>query len=169
MPRKRPQLKLQSTPPSSLVEVWYDRLRESGFEDIEDVGSTPHSRKITAPVYRKRSMGVTQDFKQSDGDVPLKDWHSFSFTSIESQMRKQAREVYQAQIDTFANSPEFPEIIALMVRHGNNLYDTQGIERIWDLHRNGITERGIALEMSCSQSCIHFMLKRMREWMKLTV
>lgn len=140
MPRTRQRSPVRPSPLNSEIEVWYQKLEDSGFEDIE---------------------------QSPDSESPLKDWHSFSFTSIESQARKRKREVYQAKIDAFANSPEFPEITQLMVRHRNNLYNALQVEKIWDMHRDGVPERDIALEMGCSQSCIHFMLKRMREWMSL--
>lgn len=100
-------------------------------------------------------------------DGPLKDWHSFKFVSLASQAKWEKRSPYQTQIDNFANNPEFHEVLRLIVKHGNSRFDPRGIEYIWTMHRDGVTERGIAQEMRCSQSCVHFLLKRIRSWMKL--
>lgn len=131
----------RQTPFSELENFWYKKLKdETGFIDIEN---------------------------NQDPDRPLIEWHSFKFTSEETQNRKIKRTPYQIQIDLFANHPGFEDILAIIVNHGNSLFDEVGVKQIWDLHRQGITERGIAKEMHCSQSCIHFMLRRIREWMKL--
>lgn len=125
---------------SEIQAIWYEKLERSGFEDIE----TPNDR-----------------------DGALKEWHSFKFVSLKAQLRKEKLSAYQLQIDSFANDPAFPEILKLMTKHGHNKFDSLGLETIWTMHRQGMTERRIAFEQKVSQSCIHFLLKRMREWMRL--
>ncbi len=105
----------------------------------------------------------------TDPDAPLLEWHSFKFVSLKSQIRREKRSAYQHKIDSFANDPQFSEIIGLMLKHGNNRFNHAQIETIWTLHRDGVAERKIAHEMGCSKSCIHFLLKRITEWMKLVV
>ena len=120
---------------------WYKKLKDEGFEDIENV---------------------------KDKDRPLVEWHSFKFTSESTQIRKIKRSPYQMQIDLFANHPDLNQILTLIVKHGNSLFDEVGVRQIWDMHRIGVTERQIAKEMHCSHSCIHFMLRRIRDWMKIS-
>lgn len=140
MPRKRQQDPVRSNPLSSQIEVWYEKLEEEGFNDIEEL---------------------------SNSEYVLKDYHCRRFQSEETLAKIAKRSRYYEAVSIFTNSPDFPEIVRLMVRHRNNLYSALQVEKIWDMHREGATERGIASEMGCSQSCIHFMLKRMREWMSL--
>lgn len=123
---------------NELREKWYEKLSQDGFTDIERIK-----------------------------DDTLEEWHSFKFVSITSQIRREKRSQYQLQIDCFANDPQFHEVLRLIVKHGNSKFTVRQIEYIWTMHRDGVTERGIAREMRCSQSCVHFLLKRMREWMKL--
>ena len=120
---------------------WYKKLKDEGFEDIENV---------------------------KDKDRPLVEWHSFKFTSESTQIRKIRRTPYQIQIDLFANHPELEEILKIFVNHGNSLFDEVGIKQIWDMHRQGITQREIAKEMHCSQPGIFFLLRRIRDWMKIS-
>lgn len=120
-----------------LTTYWNKRLEESGFRDIEE------------------------------SDSSLKEWHSFKFISISSQLRQSKRSGYQLQIDSFANDPQFTEILKLMVKHGNSRFSEVQVETIWTMHRDGLTERRIALEMNSTKSCIHFLLQRMKEWMNL--
>lgn len=127
---------------NDLQSQWNEKLRSEGFDDIED---------------------TTKD------DRPLKEWHSFKFLSYKAQIRQKKREGYQHQIDTFANDPQFFEILRLLGSHGNSKFSEANLEHIWHLHRAGDTERSIAKQMECSQSCIHFLLKRFKEWMKLIV
>lgn len=128
---------------NELEKLWYERIRfEAGFDDIENL---------------------------SDPDRGLMIWHSSNFLKPEVALRAAKRSHYQDQIDTFANDPTFLEITELMVRHGNSRFGQAQVEHIWELHRNGQSQRRIAIEMGCSKSCIHFMLERMREWMRLTV
>lgn len=125
---------------SELQREWYEKLKQDGFIDIED---------------------------SSDPSGQLKEWHSFKFISLSSQIRKTKRSQYQLQIDSFANDPSFVEVTILMTKHWNSRFKALDVELIWTLHRDGLTERGIASEMKCSKSCIHFLLERMREWMSL--
>jgi hypothetical protein len=125
---------------SEVQAHWYQKLKDSGFKDIENT---------------------------KDNARPLLEWHSFKFIADNVQVRKAKRESYQIQIDLFANHQSLDEIARLLAKHGNCLFDAEGIKEIWDLHRHGMTERWIAGEMKCSQSGIHFLLRRMREWMRL--
>lgn len=125
---------------NDLQDEWYKKLHDEGFRDIEDTSSPK------APLFR---------------------FHSFDLPSQEAQVRSERRSIYQLRIDSFANDPAFPEITLLMTKHWNSKFKAEDIEVIWTLHRDGFTERGIAAEMNCSKSCIHFLLQRMREWMKL--
>lgn len=133
-------IQVKGTAFSQLEIEWYQKLKESGFEDIENHLSP---------------------------DRPLKRWDSFKFVSVTFNERKIVRTQYQIKIDTFANDPSFPEVIQVMVKHWNNRFDTLGLEKIFELHRLGHSERDIASQMNCSKSCIHYMLKRIEEWMKL--
>lgn len=120
-----------------LTRYWNERLEESGFHDIEEP------------------------------DQSLKEWHSFKFISISSQVRQSKRSDYQRRIDDFANDPQFPEILKLMVKHWNSKFTELQVESIWSMHRGGLTERAIAVEMTCSKTCIHYLLRRLKEWMNL--
>lgn len=127
---------------SELQAHWYERLKnETDFVEIENT---------TSP------------------DRPLLEWHSFKFTSEKSRLQRHKQEAYQQRMDSFANSAEFREIIGLMVKHGNSKFGQDEVTLIWELHRASHTERGIANQMGCSQSCIHFMIKRLQSWMNLT-
>jgi hypothetical protein len=133
--------KMVDTQTFSDVEAeWYDKLKTSGFEDIE---------------------------KTSDPNRPLTRWHSFDLVSERLQNRKITWEVYERRVEIFTNSKDFTEIINLICKHGNSIFGEVEITSIWEMHRNGHTERGIAAEMECSKSCIHFLLHRIRAWMKL--
>ncbi len=94
-------------------------------------------------------------------------WHSTAFQKPSAILRSEKQAQYQARIDSFANDPQFVDIVFKMSRELNVLFTSEGIEYIWTLHREGRSERNIAEEMECSKSCIHYMLKRLREWMNL--
>lgn len=133
--------KRKGSPTFKEIEAfWYEKLKSTGFVDIENT---------------------------ADPERPLNVWHSFKYTSKTAQIRKERRAIYQQRIDIFAQSREFSEIINLIVKHGNSRFSNAQVTAIWDMHRHGITERGIAAEMDCSKSCIHFLLHRIKAWMKL--
>ena len=125
---------------SELESEWYGRLEASGFEDIERV---------------------------KEPDRPLTRWHSFDLTSKSAQTRKLKWEAYEERLNTFTNSRDFLEIINLICKHGNNRFNEEQVVYIWEMHCKGHTERQIAAEMSASQPGIHFLLVRIRSWMKL--
>lgn len=118
--------------------IWYAKLKEQGFEDIENTGITTR---------------------------PLKDWHSFKFIDESSQARQKTRSEYQKKADDFINREDLKEICLLIVKHGNNTLTAVQIESIWELHLQGFTERGIAHYLKRSKTCIHGVIERVRTWM----
>ena len=135
-----PWRNLSNQPLSDMQAEWYQRLKDEGFDDIEDT---------------------------SHPDRPLLSWHSTRFISARIQEKMFKRLDYQREIDAFASDPQFQEILHLLVKHGNSKFNKLQVEEIWNLHRHGSTEREIADEMRVSKSCIHFLLVRIKEWMKL--
>lgn len=143
MPKAR-TVRAQQPPFNKLKQEWYQKLKDSGFEDIENTHLEDH---------------------------PLIRYHSYFFKrkSREVEVRVERGSGYREKIDSFANDPAFSEIVLLMVRHGNSRFAQEEIESIWQMHRSGSSERVIANSMGCSKSCIHFILERMRAWMRLVV
>lgn len=131
---------LRSPQFNELESYWYEKLKENGFKDIEDT---------------------------QDPDRALIFWHSCYFKREKILKQKIAWDAYQERMDAFSNSTEFKEILNLLAKHGNNLFDQEGIMRVWELHRKGTTQREIARVMNCSQTGVHFMLKRIKTWMNL--
>lgn len=131
--------------PKTLKEVqkkYYSLLKKQGFKDIED---------------------------ESFPDRPLKDWHNKKFSSDKAMQKMAIRKEYQKLIDDFTNSKDFGEICVLMTKHGNCRFVPQDIKDIWELStQKGMTERSIAKQFKRSKLCIHSILERLREWMKIT-
>jgi hypothetical protein len=125
----------------SLVTIeksWAQKLKASGFEDIE----------------------------HSDGR--LKKFHSLDYTTEKSANKKAIREQYQKLVDDFTNHKDFKEICKSIAKHGNNKLKAGWIEYVWQLStQEGYTERRIAENMGRSKTCIHGILVRLRKWMEI--
>ncbi len=141
-------------PPRALEELWYQRLKESGFEDIEDV-----SRR----------------------DRPLKSWQSWQFTEESRSQRRARNEEYQSLIDSFLHREDFPgicEIVAPEIqaepkryrgcKPGALPFSAAQVRQAWELHCEGITERQIAARLERSKTGVHKILASLRIWAKLT-
>lgn len=121
----------------TLEAYWYSKL---DFEDIEDTG-------------RK--------------DRPLKSWHSSKFIREDAKLRGEDRERYNQQLNSFVNKFDFYEICSLICKHGNRPFNMKQIAEIIEMHREGLTERAIALRINRSKTCVHKILADAREWMKI--
>jgi|SRR6185312_774732 len=125
---------------TELEIYWYQKLEESGFQDIED------------PTYPDR---------------PLKRWDSHWFKSQETQRRRAEREEYLKQIDQFLNSGSVEEICALIVRHGNSKLSAIEVRMILEFHRDGFSRRKIAVKMHTCPDRVKRALAKAKEWMKI--
>lgn len=123
-----------------LESDWYEKLKASGFEDIEN---TSHPQR------------------------PLKEWHSRKFLAERTRMRQAEREKYNRVLDYFINSASFGELCALIVKHGNCALWPEEVQKIIELHRYGLTERTIARTLKCGKKSVHLTLAKARQWMKL--
>lgn len=122
-----------------LEREWYDRLKASGFDDIEDT--------------EKRNR-------------PLKEYHSFYFPSADSEIRRAKRMPYQAQVDNLRHSTMFKEVSGL-IRASIQGFTKKEVQMIWEMHCEGKTERAIASTLSCSKTKIHKILEKYRQWLNL--
>jgi hypothetical protein len=133
-------MKPRKTKAKNTQSYWYDRLKEEGFQDIEDT---------------------------SNPERPLKEWHSRKFLSERSRARQEARENYNKMIDNFINSRSLDDICRLITKHGNSALEPSDVKKILELHKDGLPERKIATKIKVSKNCIHLTLEKARTWMKL--
>lgn len=125
---------------SELQDYWYEKLKASGFEDIEN---TSHPER------------------------PLKEYHSRKFRTRYARNQKMSIEEYDNQLSRFLNSEEILTICKNIVSHGNcSITKTQAL-KILELHREGKTQRKIARKVKCSKTTVHTTLEKAREWMKV--
>lgn len=131
-----------STSFKQLQVEWYARLESEEFPEIED---TTHSER------------------------PLKEWHSRKFKSDQAKIRAMDRERYETQLSDFINSGDIDEICALIVRHGNCKLTPDQVKMVIEFHREGLSERKIAVRINQGRDVIYFTLKRAKAWMRLVV
>ena len=128
--------------PKSLEEtqrIWEQRLRKSGFVDIED--TTREGR-------------------------PLKVWSSH-FQRPEILAKMAARIKYDEQMSAFLNTSGINKICDFLSAHGNSSISPAKRLKIIELHAQGLDEREIAKRLRCGKKCVHLTLVKMREWMKV--
>lgn len=127
-------------PPRELEALWYQTLKEQGFEDIEE---------------------------QGQGGPRLKTWHSWDLPKERNHEHRQRGQEYQVRIDSFLHRPDFDAYCVLAIKHGNAEITATQVRIAWVLHCEGMTERKIAGEISRSKTGVHKLLERLRTWMKL--
>ena len=129
---------------TKLEREWYQRLKNSGFRDIEDTNWESPSHRL------------------------LREWHSTLFCRAEKVAAKESREAYQAQIDYLLNHENFLEICALVTQfksnRGKNVTAEQAA-RVWELHADGMTEYEIGRLLGINRNTIHSLLVRFTKWM----
>lgn len=124
-----------------LRKAWYQKLKDAGFQDAEDL--------------RKE-------------DAPLKEWHNLKFATDQMKQKMSLRAEYQNLVDVFTNGPDFDPICLQLIDHGNSKLTIENIKTIWNSHTQmGMTERSIAIEIKVSKTCVHGVIERLNQWMKL--
>lgn len=123
-----------------LEALWYKKLRDSGFNDIENA----------LDPYR-----------------PLNDWHSRKFCSDDSLVRQAKAKEYIGRVTLLVQHPDWQDICKGMVRHGNSALTLKLAQRILELHLDGFSEREIAREIKRSKNCVHLLIVKAREWMRI--
>ena len=135
---------MQSTQTQALRDLqdkWYQVLKQEGFNDIED--------------YQR-------------ADRPLLEWHAFKYISPRSQQRQQSYLEYEEKIEAFIRSESFDDVFLFITNHWNSS-KTDEAKQIWDLYLQGWTERRIANHINRSKTCVHQVLWRILEWVKVLV
>lgn len=122
-----------------LQKQWYKKLKETGFEDIED---------SSQPV------------------IPLKEWHKLKFKKI-NLLDQNSNEKYYKLVTDFVNKPSFENACKFIVKHGNCKFSYCQIVEIWELHCEGHTRRNIAKRFGRVKSRIDSVIGKLREWMNL--
>lgn len=123
-----------------LQAFWYQRLKETGFEDIENTNLP---------------------------DRPLKQWHSTEFAKPVVRNRSKTRLEYQEKAQAFFHRKDIEDVWRSIVSHGSTTLKVCHVKKIWELYLDGLTERTIASQMNRSKTCIHYTLVKIKAWMNL--
>lgn len=137
------QDRIMMSPPKNLKEVekkWYKKLKDSGFEDIENY---------------------------KNPDKPLKSAHDYRVINNNYSIIKENEIQYQRAIDNFVNHPDFLLACKSMVKHGNCKFVLNEVKLIWEMHVEGKTRREMARRFGRSKGRIDAVIEGLRQWMKL--
>jgi hypothetical protein len=119
--------------------------------------------ELQSEWYEKLESDGFKDIEDSSKkDRPLKEWHNFKFIN-----KSKRNSPFYEELDRLSNSKHLLAIANSMAKHGNNLFTALQLKEILGMLKQGETQRQIAKCMNCSQSGIHFILKRFKEWMTL--
>lgn len=134
-----------------LERFWYERLREEGFQDIED----------TSNVFR-----------------PLKAWHSHRFGGNSGKIDFAiSKNVHGMEVSPACDiEPIHPKKRAMgeKIERTREFYDLawsflhthkfkkRYYRKIWEMFCNGVTERDIALEVKLPKSTVHWIIAKLR-------
>jgi hypothetical protein len=136
---------------NDLQRHWYQKIKEeTDFEEIEDL----------------RYIDKGPRCKDLSHLRPLKEWHTFKYTTEDITFKKSHHNEYQEKADAFVNHPTFKDACEAVAEHGNSAVNEVQIELIWLLHCEGQTERKIAETFKRSKTCVHRVVAYLREWMK---
>jgi DNA-binding NarL/FixJ family response regulator len=116
---------------------WNEKLRKSGFVDIED------------------------------SDRQLTDYHSTHFRKPSVQARMTQRERYNERLQNFINHPQFKAICKSLSRHGNSSLTPRLVHKILELHGEGLPEREIAKKVRRGKKAVHLTLSKAFKWMEV--
>lgn len=123
-----------------LQRIWYKKLADAGFEDIENT-ELP--------------------------DRPLKQYDSFYYARERLRHEMDSHQPYQQRIEDFYNGEQFPVVCKMLAARKNSLTQAQ-IKQVWELHIEGRPMRAIAKEMGITLSRVNYLIGRLRAWMNLS-
>lgn len=124
---------------------WYGKLKKVGFEDIEDT---------------------------KNPNRPLIEWHSLKWKSEGVKIRQKNAVEYQRRIEDFFNHPTFLGACESITQRRQGpgrptRFTRDQVQKIWELHIQGLTTRKIAKELGRVKSRIDNVLKGLKSWMSL--
>lgn len=123
-----------------LQDVWYQKLRDGDFTDIESVSITSR---------------------------PLLEWHNHKFASERFKIIQATRSQYQVEIDEFIHHHSFVDACKVVASHGNCRFTEGEAQLVWELHIQGYTRRRMAQELNKSKWTIDNIIKGLCAWMRL--
>lgn len=125
-------------PPKELEDLWYAKLADSGFVDIENTDLPGR---------------------------PLKEWHSRKFIEGACKLRGERAKDFQVRIERLRFSPQFDGIVR---ECAIGKLSEATIKHLWDLHCEGKSRREIAKELKTSPWVVHRMIVKLEAWAALT-
>lgn len=150
---------------------WYRKLAKDGFRDAENTNLSDrplkewHSFKFCPFHYKtkgRRRLSNPHDF---DEMLALRGI-SFGHGDANNELRLAIKNYY-IQLDNLLNHNEWDSICRSFIKHGNNSLTVNKVKMVLELHANGNTERGIAFKVKCGKKCVHTIIWKAREWMKI--
>lgn len=73
---------------------------------------------------------------------------------------------YQVAVESFLNHPQFGHACRAISKRARALR-SRTVERIWELHVSGLTQRAIAAQVKRSKTCVAQTLEKLKTWMRL--
>lgn len=153
-------ISLMSRPPRSDLkaaqEEWYSRLKEEGFEDIED-----HSYE-DKPL-KRWSGSVATTVVGEDGEV-VSIVDIFAHQEAGIGVQSSFPEKRFGREESLLNHRDFDEICASVCSHGNSFLSPEQVRKIWELHLEGATNRGIAKAISINYMMVYRCIVNLTKW-----
>ena len=132
-----------------LQAYWYAKLKESGFEDIEDSDPDPRIKRWTGVMASASRFGPNPLMDVVEGEGTL---FPEALYTLEEQ---------------FSYSPDFTLACQSVCRHGNHKLTAHIVAQIWEHFICGGSERKIAGFLNINHTAVHRTIVSLREWMNV--
>ena len=144
----------QSSPRNDLKRLqaeWYERLKQDGFEDIEDTS-------LDERPLKRWSGAVSLDGKQK----PVCDLFGFQDPGTEIQSSFPSKRY--GKEEALLNHAEFDDICSSVCGHGNHRLVASQVKEIWELYLEGKTNRAISKETKVNHVTVYRTITSLTEW-----
>lgn len=133
---------------------WYQKAKDSGFQDIE-----------RDDLYLHKFTGLTEGFDEAQESWGFLD--RFAHQPAAGYLISSWPEGVFSQEEAFLHHSEFDELCETLCGHGNNSLSPNELREIWAAYCEGKSHRGIAQLFDVSDTAIFRAIKKITEWMHI--
>lgn len=135
----------QPRPSLALLNEWYAKAAQAGFEDVEHDGQLKHATGIT-DLAGLDSYAVQQPLEPIAGAWP---------------------EIARQGVEAFVDHPRFAAACQELCTHGNSRWALSDLSLAWKLHGEGLSIRQIASQTGIHRDMVFRAIKKLTSTMHL--
>lgn len=153
-----------------LTALWYKKLKDSGFEDIEDENQEYLKSWTGISIHVSIASGVEADkeSKPANNSVEFVDLVDLLYSQEPlKEIQTSFPEPLLTEMESLFHHPRLDKVCKNICSHGRHKLKPKNIKQILTLHIEGISQREIARRLEINDTLIHRTIQTLTQWSKV--